>query len=133
MNVILADRIREQELVAMSKEAHDRRGMKDDSKMRLIEDRENSSNPQHKDSVYYELDENGQMVRSQPKKSDADSIYYELNENGELVQADSNPRSPRGQEASFSKHSDNVMLNARQHEGMGKAHCFVMEHKKENN
>ena len=47
-----------------------------------------------------------------------DSIYYELNEEGELVQEKPPPSaSRRVEDASYSNHAGNVMLNAPRHTG----------------
>ena len=54
-----------------------------------------------------------------------DSIYYELNEEGELVQEKPNSSASRKvKDASFSKHAGDVMLNAPPH--TGKFHVNLM-------
>ena len=61
----------------MSKESSNRFGKKPHAETTLIENREELSYQDCEDSIYYELDDNGQMVRSRPKESGDDSIYYE--------------------------------------------------------
>ena len=75
--IILADKIRGEQLAAMSKESSNRFGKKPHAETTLIEDREELSYQDCEDSIYYKLDDNGQMVRSRPKESGDDSIYYE--------------------------------------------------------
>ena len=95
----------------MSKEACNRSGKKPDA-----EESEKLSHQDCEDSIYYELDDNGQMVRSKPRESGDDSIYYALDENGELIRSEPNPNV--GGKASFSKDSDNVALNTAGGSGM---------------
>ena len=59
------------------------------------------------DGVYYELDENDQIVRSQPQQQVGpptrdDGVYYELDENDELVRMEpqQQPTGSSGSEAS---------------------------------
>ena len=69
MFIILADKIRGEELAAaMSTRAFNRLGIETDSTTRNIEEREMVS-LQRDDSIYYELDENDQMVRAEPNPS----------------------------------------------------------------
>ena len=94
----------------MSREARDRKVKKENSEVQV---NDNNAHLQREDSVYYELDENGQLVREKTKMSNDDSIYYELDENGKLVRAEPNPSTSRIDiKASYSKHSGNVTLNA---------------------
>ena len=109
MYVILADKIREEELAAMSKEASNRFGKIPDAETALIEDTEELSNQDCDDSIYYELDDKGRMVRSRPKESGNDSIYYALDDKGEFIRSEPNPNVEG--KATFSKDSDNVVLN----------------------
>ena len=95
----------------MSKAACNRSGKKPDT-----EESEKLSHQDREDSIYYELDDNGQMVRSKPRESGDDSIYYALDENGELIRSEPNPNVEG--KASFSKDSDNVMLNTTGDSGM---------------
>ena len=99
----------------MSREARDRKVKTENSKVQV---NDNSANLQREDSVYYELDENDQMVREQTKKSNDNSIYYELDENGELVQAEPNPSTSRIGKASYSRHAGNVTLKPPQRSGI---------------
>ena len=96
MYIILADKAREEELAAMSKEARNRYRKKQSPESGAIERVETVSNPDHEDSIYYELDENDQMVRAKPSPAG-------LNEG-----------------VSYSKDSDNVLLNATQPSSMFK-------------
>ena len=56
------------------------------------------------------------------KKQQDDSIYYELDEKGDFKESE-----PKPSGASFSKHSDNVLLNAPQHKYAGMYHCGMYE------
>ena len=69
MFIILADKIRGEELAAaMSTRARNRLGNETGSTTRIVEEREMVS-LQRDDSIYYELDDNGQMVRAEPRPS----------------------------------------------------------------
>ena len=109
------DKRREEELAAMSREARDRKVKKENSKAQV---NDNHAQLQREDSVYYELNENDQLVREQTKKSNDDSIYYELDENGELVQEEPKPSSSRIGKASYSRHAGNVTLKPPQRSGI---------------
>ena len=50
----------------MSKESCNRSGKKPHAETALIEDMEELSYQDFEDSIYYELDDNGQMVRADP-------------------------------------------------------------------
>ena len=77
MFIILADKIRGEELAAaMSTRAFNRLGIETDSTTRNIEEREMVS-LQRDDSIYYELDDNGQMVRVEPLPSVPGSVAQE--------------------------------------------------------
>ena len=125
MCIILADKIRAEELAAMSKEASNRFGKKPDAEMGLIEEREKLSYQDCDDSIYYELDDNGQMVQSRPKESEDNSIYYALDERGEFIRSEPSPNVEG--KASFSKDSDNITLNTAGGSGMFHKiyHCLV--------
>ena len=100
----------------MSKESSNRFGKKPHAETTLIEDREELSYQDCEDSIYYELDDNGQMVRSRPKESGDDSIYYALDEKGEFIRSEPSPNVEG--KASFSKDSENVTLNTAESSGM---------------
>ena len=117
MYIILADKAREEELAAMSKEARNRYRKKQSPESGAIERMETVSNSDHEDSIYYELDENDQMVRAKPKESGNDSIYYELDDNGQMVRSKPSPAG-MNEGVSYSKDSDNVLLNATQPSSM---------------
>ena len=114
--IILVDKFRGEEQAAMSKEACERFGKKPDAETGLIDKREKLSYQDRDDSIYYELNDNGQMVESRPKESGNDSIYYTLDDRGELVRSEPNPNVEG--KASFSKDSDIVTLNTAGVSGM---------------
>ena len=74
-----------------------RDGMKDDC----------AQSPTRDDGVYYELDENEQLIREKPRPGEGrecgrgDSVYYEMDENDQLV------RCKGGGRAAFSKNPGN--------------------------
>ena len=94
----------------MSKKSRNRFGKKPHAETTLIEDTD------CEDSIYYELDNNGQMIRSRPKESGDDSIYYALDEKGEFIRSEPSPNVEG--KASFSKDSENVTLNTAESSGM---------------
>ena len=95
----------------MSKAACNRSRKKPDT-----EESEKLSHQDREDSIYYELDDKGQMVRSKPKESGDDSIYYALDDRGEFIRSEPNPNVEG--KASFSKDSENVTLNTAESSGM---------------
>ena len=82
----------------------------------ITEESEKLSHQDSEDSIYYELDDKGQMVRSKPKESGDDSIYYALDDRGEFIRSEPNPNAEG--KASFSKDSGNVTLNTAEGSGM---------------
>ena len=116
MFITLADKVRAEELAEMSMKACNRFGKKPDADMGLLEERDNLSHQDCEDSIYFYLDDNGQMVESKPKESQNNSIYYTLDERGALIRSEPNPNVEG--KASFSKDSDNVVLNTAGGSGM---------------
>ena len=89
--IIIADKIRGEELAAaMSTRARNRLGNETGSTTRIVEEREMVSLTRD-DSIYYALDDNGQMVRAEPLPS-VPGIAQEASSEGPML----NPRQRSG-------------------------------------